>query len=134
MTHADFSSSPPAINGGGFDPGYDDLPPMDDMPISFGNGEESDMDETEMGSQMSKRIKPEYVNFAKKAKRVDVRKLKETIWKELAIPVAEESDSESDVSSSSSRAKVLIADPVARISHSLVHQHQRARYVRSTTS
>lgn len=32
-----------------------------------------------------KRARPLYVNYAKKAKRVDVRMLKENIWKELAI-------------------------------------------------
>ena len=32
-----------------------------------------------------KRVRPEFVNYARKAKRVDVRKLKENIWKGLRI-------------------------------------------------
>lgn len=38
--------------------------------------------------QTAKRARPEYVNFAKRAKRVDVKRLKENIWKELALPVS----------------------------------------------
>jgi condensin complex subunit 2 len=32
-----------------------------------------------------RRARPQFVNYAKKAKRVDVKKLKENIWRELAI-------------------------------------------------
>ena len=32
-----------------------------------------------------KRARPQFVSYAKKAKRVDVKKLKENIWKELAL-------------------------------------------------
>ncbi len=100
---------------GGFDDnaGYDDhdeLPPLDDRPISFGNSEpEALEDESELVSQTLKRVKPEYVNFAKKAKRVDVRKLKETIWKELAIRVPGDmssDDSDSDVSATSASSLI----------------------------
>lgn len=35
----------------------------------------------------TRRVKPETVNYAKRAKRVDVRKLKENIWKGLDIIV-----------------------------------------------
>jgi condensin complex subunit 2 len=35
----------------------------------------------------SRRVRPQYVNYTKKAKRVDVRKLKENIWKSLDIKV-----------------------------------------------
>jgi len=35
----------------------------------------------------SRRVRPQYVNYTKKAKRVDVRKLKENIWKGLDIKV-----------------------------------------------
>lgn len=37
--------------------------------------------------QRAKRARPEYVSFAKRAKRVDVKRLKENIWKELKIHV-----------------------------------------------
>ena len=36
---------------------------------------------------MSRRVRPETVNYARRAKRVDVRKLKENIWKGLDIIV-----------------------------------------------
>lgn len=42
-------------------------------------------EDEELATQALKRIRPEFVNYAKKAKRVDVRKLKENIWKQLAI-------------------------------------------------
>lgn len=47
----------------------------------------ADYEEEDLAQQAAalKRVKPEYVNYAKKAKRVDVRKLKENIWKELGI-------------------------------------------------
>ena len=35
----------------------------------------------------TRRVRPEFVNYAKRAKRVDVRKLKENIWKGLNIDV-----------------------------------------------
>ncbi|UZJ52699.1 hypothetical protein CBS101457_002019 [Exobasidium rhododendri] len=48
-------------------------------------------DDAELATQALKRIRPEFVNYAKKAKRVDVRKLKENIWKELAIAIGKSS-------------------------------------------
>ena len=48
-----------------------------------------------------RRVRPEFVNYAKRAKRVDVRKLKENIWKGLDIvAAAPERDSEDDMVSS----------------------------------
>lgn len=41
-----------------------------------------------------KRVRPEFVNYARKAKRVDVRKLKENIWKGLKIITPKEADPE----------------------------------------
>jgi condensin complex subunit 2 len=35
----------------------------------------------------SRRVRPQFVNYAKRAKRVDVRKLKDNIWKGLKIVV-----------------------------------------------
>ncbi|KXN87652.1 Condensin complex subunit 2 [Leucoagaricus sp. SymC.cos] len=69
-------------DGPGFDgPGFDD----------FGDGLPQDPDEDQdlLGpSQYQKRrVRPETVNYAKKAKRVDVRKLKDNIWKGLDIIV-----------------------------------------------
>ncbi|KAL9935004.1 hypothetical protein V8E36_006080 [Tilletia maclaganii] len=50
----------------------------DDMGVVIGD---------EGGTQLElvRKVKPEMVNYAKKATRVDIRKLKENIWKELGI-------------------------------------------------
>jgi condensin complex subunit 2 len=53
-------------------------------------------DDEELATQALKRIRPEFVNYAKKAKRVDVRKLKENIWKQLAIAAEKEDSDESE--------------------------------------
>jgi hypothetical protein len=44
-------------------------------------------------------VRPEFVNYAKRAKRVDVRKLKENIWKGLDIVVPEPVDGDEMASS-----------------------------------
>ena len=46
----------------------------------------------------SRRVRPEFVNYAKRAKRVDVRKLKENIWKGLDIVVPKHDEDEGMVS------------------------------------
>lgn len=38
----------------------------------------------------TRRVRPEFINYTKRAKRVDVRKLKENIWKGLKIPTPDE--------------------------------------------
>jgi len=38
----------------------------------------------------TRRVRPETVNYARRAKRVDVRKLKENIWKGLDIVVTKD--------------------------------------------
>ena len=43
-----------------------------------------------------KRTRPEFVNYARKAKRVDVRKLKENIWKSLDIVLDLTGDDDDD--------------------------------------
>lgn len=44
----------------------------------------------------TRRVRPEFVNYAKRAKRVDVRKLKENIWKGLDIKIAESKKEDED--------------------------------------
>lgn len=39
-----------------------------------------------------KRVRPAFVNYAKRVKRVDVRKLKENIWKGLDIVIPKEEE------------------------------------------
>jgi hypothetical protein len=38
----------------------------------------------------TRRVRPEFINYTKRAKRVDVRKLKDNIWKGLKIPTLDE--------------------------------------------
>ena len=45
---------------------------------------------------MTRRVKPEFVNYARRAKRVDVRKLKENIWKGLDIKVPQKEEDDDD--------------------------------------
>ncbi len=40
----------------------------------------------------TRRVRPKFVNYAKRAKRVNVRKLKENIWRGLDIIVPEEGE------------------------------------------
>ena len=72
-------------------PGFDDVYDGGDsgLPIEAG---EQDLFAATRGQ--TRRIKPETVNYTKRAKRVDVRKLKENIWKGLDIvaPHVEESE------------------------------------------
>lgn len=65
-------------DGGGFGPGFED----------DGDGPPQDDDDEDLLTQNpKKRVRPETFNYAKRAKRVDVRKLKDNIWKGLDIVV-----------------------------------------------
>lgn len=46
---------------------------------------------------MTRRVRPESVKYAKRAKRVDVRKLKENIWKGLDIEVSRKEHEEEEM-------------------------------------
>lgn len=78
-------------DGPGFDDGFDGVGvPEDDA------GEQDLLAATQ---GQARRVKPELVNYSKRAKRVDVRKLKDNIWRGLDIVVApSKDDSESMVS------------------------------------
>ena len=45
---------------------------------------------------MTRRVRPESVNYAKRAKRVDVRKLKENIWRGLDIKISQKAEQEEE--------------------------------------
>lgn len=65
-------------------PGFDDGGmPMEDMPSAL--DEEGDLIAATQGTL--KRVRPEHINYTKRAKRVDVRMLKDNIWKGLGIVV-----------------------------------------------
>jgi condensin complex subunit 2 len=69
---------------------YDDAPGFDDGFDGEGGAPEADAGDQDLLAAtqgQTRRIKPEFVNYAKRAKRVDVRKLKENIWKGLNIVV-----------------------------------------------
>lgn len=102
-----------AANGGAipfntqfFHDDYDDGPGFDD--VFEGDGDAGGtMPDVDAGEQdllaatagQSRRVRPEFVNYAKKAKRVDVRKLKENIWKGLDIKISkQEVDGDGDAS------------------------------------
>ncbi|KAJ7132119.1 condensin complex subunit 2/barren [Mycena epipterygia] len=78
---------------------YDDGPGFDD---GYDDGEGGGAPEVEPGEQdllaatqgKTRRVKPEFVNYAKRAKRVDVRKLKDNIWKGLDIVVSQPKEEE----------------------------------------
>jgi condensin complex subunit 2 len=46
----------------------------------------------------TRRVRPELVNYARRAKRVDVRKLKDNIWKGLGIVVSNDKNDDEEVS------------------------------------
>ncbi|KAF8661344.1 hypothetical protein AX16_001439 [Volvariella volvacea WC 439] len=75
---------------------YDDGPGFDDGDDGDGpdvpDAGEQDLLAATQGQK--RKIRPETVNYAKRAKRVDVRKLKENIWKGLDIVVAPQHEAE----------------------------------------
>ncbi|THU91518.1 barren, partial [Dendrothele bispora CBS 962.96] len=82
---------------------YDDGPGFDDPYDGEGVGavavdDEQDILTSSLGQ--SRRVKPEFVKYAKRAKRVDVRKLKENIWKglDIKVPIKKSNDEEDSMS------------------------------------
>ncbi|KAG9014327.1 hypothetical protein FRB94_012733 [Tulasnella sp. JGI-2019a] len=77
--------------GGGFEEEFVD----GDLAVGLGDRvDEEDLIAATQGQL--KRTRPEFVNYAKRAKRVDVRKLKENIWKSLDIVVDHQDDDNRD--------------------------------------
>ncbi|KAL4246253.1 Condensin complex subunit 2 [Abortiporus biennis] len=76
-------------------PGFDDMYDGDggDGPSAVEAGEQDLLAATQ---GKTRRVRPEYVNYAKRAKRVDVRKLKENIWKGLDIIIPEKTGDEDE--------------------------------------
>ena len=65
---------------------------------------------------LSRRVRPEFVNYAKRAKRVDVRKLKENIWKglDIVVPKGEDQKEDEDAMVCASRSFVCCGADVLR--------------------
>jgi hypothetical protein len=68
--------------GDGFDDGFG-FPEAESSMTPAPEGEDTDL--LAATQNLGRKVRPEAVNFAKRAKRVDVRKLKENIWRELDI-------------------------------------------------
>lgn len=83
----------------------DDGPAFDDLYEGDGDGvvpeDDGEQDLLAATQGMTRRVRPESVNYAKRAKRVDVRKLKENIWKGLDIKVPPKEQEEEMVTTSS---------------------------------
>ncbi|KAG2070216.1 barren [Suillus decipiens] len=81
-----------------FDNDYDDGPGFDDGFDGDGAAMEDagEQDLLAATQGQTRRVRPEFVNYAKRAKRVDVRKLKENIWKGLDIKVGKPKENEED--------------------------------------
>ncbi|KAG6910237.1 hypothetical protein DXG01_012372 [Tephrocybe rancida] len=81
---------------------YDDGPGFDDGFDGDGaGGPEVDAGEQDLLAAtqgQTRRVRPEFVNYAKRAKRVDVRKLKDNIWRGLDIVVVPPKQDDEDES------------------------------------
>jgi condensin complex subunit 2 len=73
----------------GFDDGFDG-----DLAGTADPGEQDLLADTQ---GRTKRVRPQFVNYTKRAKRVDVRKLKENIWRGLKIPTPEQQPADAEV-------------------------------------
>jgi condensin complex subunit 2 len=69
-------------DGPGFDDGFDG-----DLADTADPGEQDLLSKTQ---GKTRRVRPEFIKYTKRAKRVDVRKLKENIWRGLKIPIPDE--------------------------------------------
>ncbi|KAI8073920.1 condensin complex subunit 2/barren [Gongronella butleri] len=75
-----------AASFGGYDDTFPETSMFDDDPMGMYDADDAQVyDDPLVGSQV-KKVKPPYVDYAKKAKRVDVKKLKENLWKALTVP------------------------------------------------
>ncbi|KAJ2367935.1 hypothetical protein IW150_005544 [Coemansia sp. RSA 2607] len=80
----------------GFDDVDDDF--EDTMPAGVGAGGEATGEDAKPEIPQLRLIKPLYVNYARRAKRVNVKKLKDNIWRELATGDRRKSTAASEMS------------------------------------
>lgn len=80
----------------------DDGPAFDDLYEGDVDGDEivpedaGEQDLLAATQSMTRRVRPQSVNYAKRAKRVDVRRLKDNIWKGLDIKVSPKGEQEEE--------------------------------------
>ncbi|KAJ6485890.1 condensin complex subunit 2/barren [Mycena sanguinolenta] len=79
-------------------PGFDDGDGYDDGGAGAAEVEPGEQDLLAATQGKTRRVRPEFVNYAKRAKRVDVRKLKDNIWKGLDIIVPQAKPEDDDES------------------------------------
>ena len=103
--HDDFDEA------GGFDDVFDGAEGANGSVIEPG---EQDLLAATQG--LSRRVRPEFVNYAKRAKRVDVRKLKENIWKglDIVVPKGEDQNEDEDAMVCALRSSVCCGADVLR--------------------
>ena len=70
-----------------FGPGFDDDAGYDGEGGGLPDDDAGEQDLLAATQGQTRRVRPEFVNYARRAKRVDVRRLKENIWKGLDIVV-----------------------------------------------
>ncbi|EEB95513.1 hypothetical protein MPER_05505, partial [Moniliophthora perniciosa FA553] len=85
-----------------FNDDFDDMGPgFDDIYDGDGTGQVDPEDQDLLASTQgqSRRVRPETIKYSKRSKRVDVRKLKDNIWKELdmVVPPKRPDDDSMDV-------------------------------------
>ncbi|KZT27835.1 barren [Neolentinus lepideus HHB14362 ss-1] len=100
---------------------FDDVPGFDDVDDGLGGSsvEPGEQDLLAATQGQTRRVRPETVNYAKRAKRVDVRKLKENIWKGLNI-VVKEQDEDGDESMEVDRDDEATDPTEARVFSSVI--------------
>ncbi|CUA78174.1 Condensin complex subunit 2 [Rhizoctonia solani] len=75
-----------------------------------------------------KRVRPEHINYTKRAKRVDVRMLKENIWKGLNIVVPKREDDEHDEETIATPVDAEPTDPTEAREFTSVISNLRTQY------
>ncbi|KAJ2547228.1 hypothetical protein EV175_005305 [Coemansia sp. RSA 1933] len=92
-----------------FDDGGDDYDDdVDDDMMRLTSAEDGADGESKPGMPQLKLVKPLYVNYARRAKRVNVKKLKDNIWREMANGARRKSTASGDVDVASGNDDVLI--------------------------
>ncbi|KAH7911044.1 condensin complex subunit 2/barren [Hygrophoropsis aurantiaca] len=105
--------------------GFDDGGGFDDAAADADGDQDQDLLAVTQGQK--RRVRPEFVNYAKRAKRVDVRKLKENIWKGLDIRVAKAKEEGEDEDEEMDVDDPLLTDPTeSRIFSSVISGLQRS--------
>ncbi|GMM34744.1 condensin subunit [Saccharomycopsis crataegensis] len=122
MANDEGIADPDGGNDLGFD-GYDNFDHIDDDNDDGANGGTTGLSATQqlnIGANLiagGRRIRPEYVNFSRTAKRVDVRFLKDNLWKSLSAEEKKQKAEQGSAETSDSTTKVGDNDDEAKKAH-----------------